>query len=189
MWNYNFNSSICINKEKLPRTFLSYQNLNLSKQTIPSFCKCLLHFVLFLNLCFVLIKASYRHVGHSRQEIFKILVLSEKCVISSVLSHNSKDLKQWTSVTAQSFIWQRIVHPQGMKVGKSQRRGLDPPWLPLFIGSVSSPRACPMHIRLSRKRACLFHLRFSLWSMDSLLFVVCVCVCVCVCVFFPFFVF
>ena len=31
-----------------------------------------------------------------------MLVLSEECVISSILSHHSKDLKQQTSVTAQS---------------------------------------------------------------------------------------
>ena len=49
----------------------------------------------------------------------------------------------YSSVTAQSFIWQRIVHPRGMEVGRSQRRGLNPPWPPLFKGSVSSPLSMP----------------------------------------------
>ena len=53
-------------------------------------------------------------MGFSRQEYWSGVplpspVLSGECVISSVLSRRSKNLKQWTSVTAQlqlRFIWQ-----------------------------------------------------------------------------------
>ena len=50
------------------------------------------------------------------------LELSGECVISSVLSHHNKDLKQWTSVLARLqlsvlFSKQRIVHPQGVRAG------------------------------------------------------------------------
>ena len=101
----------------------------------------------------------------------------QECVISLVLSHN-KDLKWQTSVTALLelrvlFSKQRIVHPWGMKAGWPQKRDLSLSWLPLFIHFVSSPWACPMQSGLARKRVCLFHLRFSLWSMDFLLFHFC----------------
>ena len=53
------------------------------------------------------------------------------------VSHHSKDLKQQTSVTAWLqlrvlFSKQRIVHLQSVRVGRPQRRGLNP-WLPPFI--------------------------------------------------------
>ena len=44
--------------------------------------------------------------------------MSGECVISSVLFLCSKDLKWWNSVTAQSFIRQRKVHPRGAKAGR-----------------------------------------------------------------------
>ena len=61
-----------------------------------------------------------------------------ECVISSVLSHHSKDLKWRTSVTARLQLRvllgkQRKVHSQGVRVGRPRRRGLNPSWLPLFI--------------------------------------------------------
>ena len=67
--------------------------------------------------------------------------MSGECVISSVLSHHSKDLKWRTSVTAQLqlrvlFGKQRKVHPLCtlcVTGGRPQRRGLNPSWLPLFI--------------------------------------------------------
>ena len=63
--------------------------------------------------------------------------MSGECVISSVLSDHSKDLKWRASVTAQLqlrvlFGKQRKVHPRGVTGGRPQRRGLNPSWLPLF---------------------------------------------------------
>ena len=57
--------------------------------------------------------------------------MSGVCVISSVLSHHSKDLKWQMSVTARlqlGFLFgkQRIVHPRGVRVGQAQRRGNNP---------------------------------------------------------------
>ena len=48
--------------------------------------------------------------------------VSGECVISSVLSHRSRDLKQWTSVTARLelkvlFSKQGKVHPRGVRAG------------------------------------------------------------------------
>ena len=92
----------------------------------------------------------------------------------------------YSSVTAQSFIWQRIVHPWGVKVGKSQRRGLNPPWLPLFIGSVSSPLSMP-NTHWAIQVGGLFVSPEVLTLVHGFSFVRCVCVCVCVCVCaFPF---
>ena len=61
-----------------------------------------------------------------------------ECVISSGLSHHSKDLKQQTGVTARLklrvlFGKQRIICPSGMRVGRPQRRGLNPSRRSLFI--------------------------------------------------------
>ena len=95
-----------------------------------------------------------------------------ECVISLVLSHCSKDSKWWTSVTARLqlralFGKQRKVHPQGMRAVQPQMRGLNPSWL-LFLSP--PPWACPMQIGLAKKGVCLFNLKFSLRSMDFLLF-------------------
>ena len=69
------------------------------------------------------------------------------CVISSVLSYHSKDLKRWSSVTAQLklrilFGKQRKVHSWGMRVGWPQRKG--PILAHLFICLISFPWACPI---------------------------------------------
>ena len=78
-----------------------------------------------------------------------------ECVISSVLSHQSKNLKWRTSVIAWLQLrvlagkQQRKVHPQGVRAGWPQRRGLSPSWLPRFIPlSPPPPWACSMQIRL-----------------------------------------
>ena len=76
---------------------------------------------------------------------YLISFLSGVCVISSVLSHHSKDFIWWTSVIALlqlSFIWQKkwIVHPQGIRTSQPQRRGLNLNPLPsYFYTFVSSP--------------------------------------------------
>ena len=74
--------------------------------------------------------------------------MSGECVVSSVLSCSSKDLKPWTSVTAQLqlrvlFAKQRKAYPHGVRVGQPQRRGLDPPWLPPFICLSPPPMSLP----------------------------------------------
>ena len=56
------------------------------------------------------------------QEVVVRIQLLGECVISSVQSCHSKDLKWQTSVTAQLqlrvfFGKQRIVHPQGIRAG------------------------------------------------------------------------
>ena len=77
-----------------------------------------------------------------------------------------------SSVTPQSsFNKQRIVHSWGMRAGRPQRRGLNPSWLPISLYVFfSSPTPLPPHMLckwgLARKWACLFHLRFSLRSVD-----------------------
>ena len=79
-------------------------------------------------------------------------LLSGKCEISLVLSCCSKDLKQKTSVTAWLqlrvlFGKQRKVHPQGMKAGRPQRRGLNLSWLLPFI-CLSPPHLEPALCKL-----------------------------------------
>ena len=115
-------------------------------------------------------------------------LLLGKCEISSVLSCHSKDLKRQTSVTALLqlrvlFGKQRKVYPWGMKVGRPQRRGLNPSWLPPFI-RLSPPYLEPALCKLGYPRRgciCLWELKFSLQSADILLFHFCR--------LFPFFVF
>ena len=82
----------------------------------------------------------YREGSKSDREkqIFYINALLGECVTSSVVSRHSKDLKWQTSVTARLQLRvllgkQRKVHPQGVRVGRPRRRGLNPSWLPLFI--------------------------------------------------------
>ena len=89
-----------------------------------------------------------------------------ECVIASVLSYHSKALKWQTSVAAQSFIPQRTVQPRGMRAGPS------PSWPPPFIylSPLLPALSLPMQIRLAKKGMCLFHLKFSLRSVDSVLF-------------------
>lgn len=58
-------------------------------------------------------------------------------------------------VLPQSFIWQRMVYPRGMRV-----------LLSLFIGFVSSPEPALCKSGLAWTGACSFHLRFSLRSVD-----------------------
>ena len=106
--------------------------------------------------------------------------MSGECVISLVLSFHNKDLKWWTSVTDWLqlrilFGEQRTIHPQGMRVGRPQRRGLNPSCHPLFIHFVSTPHPrCPpsnpepalCKLGLARKGAWLFYRWFLRWSSD-----------------------
>ena len=99
--------------------------------------------------------------------------MSLKYVISSVLSFQSTDLKQRTSVTARLqlrvlFSKQRKVHPRGVRAGQSQRGGLDPSWFPLFIHLSLAPEPAPW--KLGEPGGYFFHLRSLLRSSDFLWF-------------------
>ena len=92
--------------------------------------------------------------------------MSGECVIFSVLSHHSKDLKQWTSVIAQlqfSFIWQVKGSTPLRHEVRSTPKGEASLLLGfLFIYASLLPHlSCPMHVALAKKGACLFHLKFS----------------------------
>ena len=64
----------------------------------------------------------------------------------------------------------RIVYPQGMRAGHAKGEA------PMYLGSLflyvlsSPPLPALCKLGLARKGAYLFHLRFSLWSADFLLF-------------------
>ena len=80
--------------------------------------------------------------------------MSEVCIISSVL--RNKDLKWQTSVTAwlqlrPLFSKQRIVHPQGVRAGQPQRRGLNPSCLPLFMHFSLHPEPALCKLGLAKK--------------------------------------
>ena len=74
----------------------------------------------------------------------------------------------YSSVTVQSFIRQVKVHPQGVRAGWPQRRGLNPTWLRLFIHFASFLLSLPVQIGLAKKGACSFHLKFSLQIFSAL---------------------
>ena len=109
-----------------------------------------------------------------------------ECVISSVLSHRSKNLKWLTSVTAWlqlSFIGKTKdstpLSCEGRLPPKERPQSILASSFYVFVSS--PPWAYPMHIGLAKKGVCLFHLSFSLCSVHFLLF--------CFCRLFPFFVF
>ena len=81
------------------------------------------------------------------------MLLLGECVISSVLSCRSKDLKWWTSVTAWlhlSFIWQaKASTPSRCEGRPAQRRGPPPlasSWLPpcVFCLLPAEPALCKL---------------------------------------------
>ena len=82
-----------------------------------------------------------------------------ECVISSVLSCCSKNLKWWTdNVTVVLFRKQKKIHPQGVRVGWSKRlKEKRSPrlnfWL-LFLCFFSSSWACPIYTGLVRSVVC-----------------------------------
>ena len=100
--------------------------------------------------------------------------VSGECVISSVLSCCSKYLKWQTSVTAWlqlSFIQQAKREVWGWADLKGETQSI---LASSFYSFVFSPSwACPMQTGLAKKGACLFHLKFSLWSSDIFLFHFC----------------
>ena len=98
--------------------------------------------------------------------------MSGECVISSVLSQHSKDLKWQTNVTPQSFIQQAKESTPSRCEGRPTPKERPQSVLASsFYPFVSSPPlSCLMQIGLAKKEACLVHLKFSLLSMDFLLF-------------------
>ena len=99
--------------------------------------------------------------------------MSGECVISSVLTHCSKDLKWQTSVTAQlqlSFIWPaKESTPSRPEGGPTPKERPQSTLASPFIRFVSSPLSLP-YANWASQEGCLFHLRFSLQSSDFLLF-------------------
>ena len=112
--------------------------------------------------------------------------VSEKFVISSVLSHHSKNLRWWTSVRARLQLRlnggavlqlsyssillgkQRKILPGDVRAGQPKRRdGLSfgSPFDTLFLLALSQP-----YVNWAGQEGCLFHPRFSLWSWDIPLF-------------------
>ena len=129
---------------------------------------------------------------------FSQLMMSGECVISSVLSHHNKNLKQqtlhllachssWTdqcysSMLQLSFI-QKIkenisLRSEGMPIQKTQRErqsvGERPLalWLLFLYVFFSSPLDLP-YINWASQECYLFYLRSSLWSSELPLFYFC----------------
>ena len=92
--------------------------------------------------------------------------MSGDCVISSVLSCCSKYLTWKISVTT----WLQLSFIQQAKGGWIPKQRSQSVLASFFYTFVSSPSwACPMQIGLAKKGACLFHLKFSMWSLDIFL--------------------
>ena len=92
-----------------------------------------------------------------------------ECIISSVLSRCSKDLKQRTSVTAQSFFRQTKDSIPSRHECRPCPKGRPQSWLPPFICLLPS-LSLPYAQWASQEGACLLHLKFSLQPTDFLLF-------------------
>ena len=102
--------------------------------------------------------------------------------ISSLLSCHSKNLKQcmdqcYSSMLQLSFIWQAkgntsLRHEGGptQKTGREEKP-LAQFWL-FFLFAISPPTE-PALFNLASQESCLFHLRFSLESLDLPLFCFC----------------
>ena len=98
--------------------------------------------------------------------------ISGECVISSVLSRCSKNLKQWMDQCYSSVLFrkQRKIHPQGVGVGQPEREAS--PWFNFgstFYMFFLLPLRLPC-INWASQEGCLFYLRFSLQSLDLPLF-------------------
>ena len=96
-------------------------------------------------------------------------VLSGECVISSVLSRRSKNLKQWTSVTAQlqlCFIWQAKENTSLRHEGGSTQKTREAsssilaPLFMCFFSHHPCPPSLP-YVNWANQEGCLFYLRSS----------------------------
>ena len=98
-----------------------------------------------------------------------VITLVGECVISSVLSHHSKSLKRQTSVIA--LLWLRVYSASKVKytlkacrrANPKEEASIHPGFFLLYLCLLPylEPALC--------KLGYLFHLRFSLWSLDFLL--------------------
>ena len=98
--------------------------------------------------------------------------MSGEFVVSLVLSHHSKNLKWWMDQWYSSVLLgkQRKLYPWGMRVGRHAKRRENPMaqfWLLIFYVLLPLSVAC---VNWASQESCLFHLRFSLWSLDLPLF-------------------
>ena len=101
--------------------------------------------------------------------------MSGECVIFLVLSHHSKDLKQWTSVIAQlqfSFIWQvKGSTPLRHEVRSTPKGEASLLLLPLYICFSPPPFELPYVCCTSQERGVFVSPEvLTLLSMDFLLF-------------------
>ena len=99
-----------------------------------------------------------------------------ECVISSVLSYCSKNLKQQIIVTAWlqlSFIWKAKENTSSRHEGRltEKKRGAQF-WLLFLYVFFLLPLSLP-YVNWASQEGCLFYLRYSLWSLDLSLFHFC----------------
>ena len=99
--------------------------------------------------------------------------MSGECVISLVLSRCSKTLKQQTSVTVWlqlSFIWQAKENTSSScEGGPAQKKSGAQFWLLCLYAFFLLPLSLS-YVNWTSQEGCLFHLRFSLHSLDLPLF-------------------
>ena len=106
-----------------------------------------------------------------------IIVLGVCNSLSSVsLQQRFEMVDQCYSLVTTQFYFgkQRIIHPWGVRAGWPKKERPQSILASSFQTFLSAPHwACPMQTGLAKKGACLFHLKFSLQSMDFLLFHFC----------------
>ena len=96
---------------------------------------------------------------------FSHILLLGDYVISSVLSHHSKNLKRWTDQCYSSVLFrkQRKIHPQGVRPDQPKRHEEKPPaqfWLFFLYVFFLLPLGLP-YVNWSSQEGCLFYLRSS----------------------------
>ena len=82
------------------------------------------------------------------------LVLSGECVVSSVLSHCSKNLKWQTSVTVQFYLASKRKYIFKTWGWANPKESLGSILAPLFQCFFSSPWVCPIQIGLAMRAVC-----------------------------------
>ena len=102
-----------------------------------------------------------------------IYIISGECVIYSVLSCCSKNLKRWTDQCYSSVLFrkQRKIHPCGMRVDwpkrLTEKRSPRSSLAPLFTCFFLLPLGLPC-VNWASQEGCLFYLRSSLKSWTFL---------------------
>ena len=80
-----------------------------------------------------------KNAGVGCHFLFEGIFLSGECIISSVQSCHSKDLKQRTRVTAQSFIWETKDNTPRRQKGRASLEGEAPACLGSLFSYLLSP--------------------------------------------------